>query len=837
MERDQITLQKPTIPTATTETKADPKEANTKEQTADQQATKPTQPQADEPKVQTADPQTDQQTEHQKDEYLRTRVFDQMHLTRADCQITLRADGGDDIHTSTSTWDIFTADDKGNIRILVYKLSGWVVQYPDPSRGKSYDHCDITRLCTYYVTRIAPWNLRPDGGKYVFPKGQGTYPFFPPALMQKYANKTPIDTLILTEGYFKAMCASKCGFDIVGLGSVTLYKDSSTHEFYPDIKLLINTCKVKKVVLLYDGDCLNISEKDLQAKRDLARRPLSFYNSIINTRDLLVDFSDVQIEFAYIKSDALIDHPKGLDDLLLTPAYHDHHSDILLDLTSSAINGQYFFRMNVRDQVKRLRKHFFLDSVNSFYLHWQDKIGENDFVYEHMIYHYDAKTEKVERTMPLEIQNFIRVGDDYFEMIKRPVIRTGGEELALVPRLKSTIIDDFGRDQLKNIRKFKAFANVPSHIDYKPVVGDCFNLYHPIHYHAEHGRDWSHIRALMTHIFGEQLELGYDYMQLLYLRPMQILPILCLVSHERGTGKTSFLDLLREIYGSNAVVVGNSEIASEFNAIVSGKLIVGVDETSLEDNVKVTERLKMLSTAKTAPMQRKGKDHEIVENFTKYILCSNNETRFIFTQEDEVRFWVRKIDPIPQDELIPDILPIIADEIPGFLAFLMGRRLSIPDAKTRMWFAPSDIVTDALLALKAAQQPLSVREIREAVRNLFLEFPQPEYIISIEVLQLMVPSLQRLSSEIIVGFLKNNLNLEPKRNEDGITKTMRIKIPYHYASGDDISTNYYRGLGKGYIFHAKDFLSPDEQNYLRSLEEHQKAASAPQPTLFNNNNT
>jgi len=44
----------------------------------------------------------------------------------------------------------------------------------------------------------------------------------------------------------------------------------------------------------------------------------------------------------------------------------------------------------------------------------------------------------------------------------------------------------------------------------------------------------------VKHIFGDQIELGLDYLQLLYQKPVQILPIVCLVSKERSTGKTTF---------------------------------------------------------------------------------------------------------------------------------------------------------------------------------------------------------------------------------------------------------------------------------------------------------
>lgn len=770
---------------------------------------------------------TEQQPQDERT-YFQKRVLDELGVTNKENRIRLTYDCGDGMRYATNTFDIFSEDKDGNIRILVYTIDGMLVQFPAENQLSQLNCSEFTRMQTYYVTRKNPANIKSeDEGKYSFPSGQGTYPFFPPNLVKKYKEKKDIDTLILTEGYFKSFCAYMNGFDIVGLGSITHYADSRTHDLHTDIKRLINTCHVRKVVLLYDGDCLNISMKDFEKQRDLARRPKGFYNAIINTRDLLVDFSQVQIEFAYVRSEKLIDQPKGLDDLLLTPAYKGKAKEILQDLVEDENNGYYFFRMNVRDQVNRLKKKFYLDSVDSFYKHWAEVIGDKEFVFERMIYSYDKNEEKVKRAMPLAIRDFIRVGDDYFEMVKIPSIRTGNHEVRLLPRRKSTIVDDFGREQLKNILKFKAFINKPSHTDYRPVIEDCFNLYFPLNYVAE-ARPWPHIKALMEHIFGEQIEFGYDYVQLLYLRPMQILPILCLVSKERQTGKTTFLDLLREIFGNNAVIVGNSEMASEFNALVSGKLLVGVDETELEDNSKVTERLKMMSTAKHMAMQRKGKDHEEIETFTKYILCSNFETHFIYTQEDEVRFWVRKIDHIPDSETIPEILPVLCEEIPGFLSFLISRQMHIKEPESRMWFKASDIETQALRDLKAAQQPLPVREIKEEIRNLFMDFPAEQYLISVKILKDMVDAIARMPNDTVRTLLRTHFGLETYVDEDGLSRTKYIKIPYYYENGEGKTVVYHRrDKGKAFVFHASQFLNEKELDYVKKVLANRSNPPAP----------
>jgi hypothetical protein len=88
----------------------------------------------------------------------------------------------------------------------------------------------------------------------------------------------------------------------------------------------------------------------------------------------------------------------------------------------------------------------------------------------------------------------------------------------------------------------------------------CFNVYNPLEHEPleeECGEDdCPNIIAYLKHLFGEHIvkfkhpagkyeteypnyELGLDYVQLLYQQPAQKLPILCLVSKENNTGKST----------------------------------------------------------------------------------------------------------------------------------------------------------------------------------------------------------------------------------------------------------------------------------------------------------
>ena len=102
------------------------------------------------------------------------------------------------------------------------------------------------------------------------------------------------------------------------------------------------------------------------------------------------------------------------------------------------------------------------------------------------------------------------------------------------------------------------------------------------------------------------------------------------------------------------------------------------------DKKEITERLKYLSTTNKDKLEAKGKDREEIDFFAKFILCSNNEENFIQIDENEIRFWILKINPIKVENT--EFLDNLISEIPHFLRFLIERPFST-EKKTRMWFS------------------------------------------------------------------------------------------------------------------------------------------------------
>ncbi len=287
-------------------------------------------------------------------------------------------------------------------------------------------------------------------------------------------------------------------------------------------------------------------------------------------------------------------------------------------------------------------------------------------------------------------EEFIRVGTTLYKLVNQPRLNGGYVKKRIVWN-NETLRQDYGKHYLATVPKYDGFCTVPEHVSYQPVVGKFLNLYEPIDHKPMEG-DFPSIRSLVEHIFGEQYELGMDYLQLLYLQPIQKLPILLLVSEERNTGKSTFLNFLKALFQNNVTFNTNEDFRSQFNSDWAGKLLIVVDEVLLNRR-EDSERLKNLSTTLSYKVEAKGKDRDEIAFFAKFVLCSNNEYLPVIIDAGETRYWVRKIDRLQSDDT--DFLQKLKAEIPAFLHFLQHRTL-YTEKESRMWFAPSLLHTEAL---------------------------------------------------------------------------------------------------------------------------------------------
>ena len=321
------------------------------------------------------------------------------------------------------------------------------------------------------------------------------------------------------------------------------------------------------------------------------------------------------------------------------------------------------------------------------------------------------------------MKDYIRVGTDYFKIISK-TDRYGIKREELKKWNKQELVQDEGRNAVYEVSKYDDFTLIPNNESHKKSENGCFNMYKQFAHKPNEG-DWKWTKILLKHIFGEQYEIGLKYLQVLYLHPKQALPVLALVSKERQTGKSTFMDWLTMLFGQNMVIIDAKNIKSDFNGIYATANIIGIEETFIDKSGTI-EKIKAISTQKTMTVNMKGIQHFTVPFFGKIIMNSNNEDKFIKIDQQEIRFFVRKIG-IPTQEN-HNILNDMVDEIPAFLQYL--KSLPTPDfTKSRMVFTLEELANETLSKVKEESKSWLYKELNE----LFVDFFENENVMEDEI--------------------------------------------------------------------------------------------------------
>jgi len=393
---------------------------------------------------------------------------------------------------------------------------------------------------------------------------------------------------------------------------------------------------------------------------------------------------------------------------------------------------------------------------------------------------------------------YIRVGTTYYKLIERPQI-SGDKITSLVKWSRETIVQDHDKKIIYDIPKYDGFCCIPNHLKYQKTIENFYNIYNEIPHQPSISRvsvdEIPFSISFLQHIFGNQVDLGLDYLKILLENPTQILPILCLVSKERATGKTTFLKWMKEIFGRNMTYIKGDSFNSQFNSDWASMLLIAIDEVFF-DRKEITERLKYLSTTNKDKLENKGKDREEIDFFGKFILCSNNEDNFIQIDENEIRFWVLKINPIKLENT--EFLQNLISEIPQFLSFLIHRKFH-SQKKSRMWFSPDEIKTKALQKLVFKNG----NKLEAKIVELLYEFFESNEVQEISVVpQDILNMLNRMFRQLnfsrndVRTILKDKWKLEPQKN--GLTY-IRYDIDYSGNFCENNVVGRYFKISKNFI--------------------------------------
>ena len=110
-------------------------------------------------------------------------------------------------------------------------------------------------------------------------------------------------------------------------------------------------------------------------------------------------------------------------------------------------------------------------------------------------------------------------------------------------------------------------------------------------------------------------------------RPAEKVRTALVMKGERGAGKGAFVEVLKEIIGSeySRHCATAEPIAGRFNTIIINALLVFVDEVVWAGAAQESETLKKLITEKVLEVEQKGVDAIKVHNRAHYIMATNND--------------------------------------------------------------------------------------------------------------------------------------------------------------------------------------------------------------------
>lgn len=405
----------------------------------------------------------------------------------------------------------------------------------------------------------------------------------------------------------------------------------------------------------------------------------------------------------------------------------------------------------------------------------------------------------IEFEMMGEAIPYIRVKCDYYKVISKED-RYTGVQTNLISWKKDEIKQDHSKTLLQSIPKFDDFTIEPNNKDHKSIIRNCYNLYSKFpHTPYEGNVELSDIPVtinLIEHVFGgsegrrEQLQQALIYLKTLYEFPKQILPILCLVSKARNTGKTTVLNWLDMIFGNNFILVAPEDLTDKFNGDFATKNIIAADETFIEKNHGV-EKVKSLATAKKINISEKFISKYSIPFYGKIILCTNKVKDFMRIDEEEIRFWIRKL-PAIKGKKNTKIEEQLFNEIPKFLKFLSDLPPINFDNGERMVLSKQDIETEELLDIKAE----SKSELYKRIEMKLIEFFDNNPVLTsfcasaIDIEEEWFHKDNKISAPYIRKVLQEEFGMQSKRSHDG--KSIKY---YRFGrdQGGSFSSDYKTG--------------------------------------------
>lgn len=397
--------------------------------------------------------------------------------------------------------------------------------------------------------------------------------------------------------------------------------------------------------------------------------------------------------------------------------------------------------------------------------------------------------KKAYKCVPKNIP-YIRVGVNYFKVITKKD-RHGTVRQELKPWNQQTITNDHNRRFLAHIPKYDDFVMFPSNKNHKPIVDGCYNLYAPFNHTPAPGKTtWS--MQMIHHIFGDQIEQGLRYMQILYQHPDRSTVILVLVSRENKTGKTTFCNWIHMLFGQNVAQLSSADFTSGFNSSYATKNVLVIEETLLEKKL-INEKLKALVTAKYIQVNEKYVTPYKIPFYGKVVLTSNNVDTFAKVDAKETRYFVRKLGK--PEKFNANIEDDLFREIPAFLHHL-DQRPPVDWSKDRSGFDLEEITNKTLQDVKYESRTWLYKELHLNITDYFNDTDDKVLQVTpTDIKGEWFPTDNSVNKAFIKKVIKEEFELTPS------DKVIRY-TPFS-------NVNIHSKSGRPYTFHRDDFVTEE----------------------------
>jgi len=362
----------------------------------------------------------------------------------------------------------------------------------------------------------------------------------------------------------------------------------------------------------------------------------------------------------------------------------------------------------------------------------------------------DGDIESADNQTEMIKKRFLRVGTTTYKRIHVENKRLGTKEPHLIGWSKAAIKEDYPKADLSEIPKYDNFTVHPDFKNYSEyhtiihenIVTKSFNLVKPLPFKFDTVGGFPHIKEFLLHIFGDKnsdwdnqkegdsLTVAIDCYRLKLQTPTQLLPVVCLVSKEQETGKTTALKFNRLLFGNNATIIGKEHLESQFNTTYADKLVIGVDENFIAlEKRDSKERIKQIATTDRIFYNPKGVRQQEIDFYGWLWFTSNDENDFMQIDENDKRFWIVKVHSVRKKN--PDLEKKMLEEIPYFLNYCMYTPVVHPK-KTRFWFDSKHTITEQMKKVVEFTRPRLDAAIIDFVEEIFTTYWITEFSIPLK---------------------------------------------------------------------------------------------------------